>query len=160
MSARGASVKVKQKLSAETEANPIARDPLADFDESYGCGAEAWACPEGQKFLRTMRGGVAPSETRLEVSAPENVPRGGAALIDHPVNCICWRCEELRSGPDGLAGYRGRSVDPLTCEHPSDHRSPISGGYWLCDHCGDYCDEPADMMKGGAVVSEQSGGNT
>jgi hypothetical protein len=34
------------------------RDPLADFDESYGCGAEAWAGPEGQKFLRTMRGGV------------------------------------------------------------------------------------------------------
>lgn len=33
-------------------------NPLADFDESYGCGADAWSGSEGQGFIRSMRGGV------------------------------------------------------------------------------------------------------
>jgi hypothetical protein len=73
-------VKVKQKLSAETEANPIARDPLADFDESYGCGTETWACPEGQKFLRTMRGGIGAVSARVLVCGSRGWTRRDAIL--------------------------------------------------------------------------------
>ncbi len=38
--------------------HPVPINPLADFDESYGCGADSWTSPEARRFLRTMRGGV------------------------------------------------------------------------------------------------------
>jgi hypothetical protein len=37
----------------------VPTDPFADFEESYGSGSDLWSTPEGQRFIRTMRGGVA-----------------------------------------------------------------------------------------------------
>ena len=49
-------------------------DGLADFEASFGAGKEAWSTPEGQEFLRTMRGGLDSHGVKQEEAAPIESP--------------------------------------------------------------------------------------
>ena len=49
-------------------------DGLADFEASFGAGKEAWSTPEGQEFLRTMRGGLDSHGVKQEEAAPVEAP--------------------------------------------------------------------------------------
>lgn len=62
----------------------------------------------------------------------------------HREGCECWRCEELRRGPDALAGFRSRRADPAECPHPEGDREPISGDGWLCGDCGELVPGPGE----------------
>ena len=53
---------------------PAKVDGLADFEASFGAGKEAWSTPEGQEFLRTMRGGLDSHGVKQEEAAPVEAP--------------------------------------------------------------------------------------
>jgi hypothetical protein len=63
--------------------------------------------------------------------------------LAHVAECDCWRCAELRDGPDYFNEYRARSADPTTCAHPDEDREPHSGDLWTCGHCGADCEQPS-----------------
>ena len=71
-----------------------------------------------------------------------------AITLHHDAACACWRCQEARGVDDGLAPFRARQADPLTCAHPDDDRMPISGDGWLCGHCGAEVEAPSDVVTG------------
>ena len=66
-------------------ANPIGPVPdgPADFEASFGAGKEAWSEPEGQEFLRTMRGGL-DSQGGALVEAPPIEPGSASMQVNGP----------------------------------------------------------------------------
>lgn len=106
------------------------------------------------KALRMTKGAAddVMSRARERAQGKRRPPRGKnrkrpklpreAPIVGHPEACPCWRCAELRGEDDGLAPYRARAADPLTCPHPQDMRHPYSGDTWACGLCGADTDPP------------------
>lgn len=124
-------------------------------DDCPECGERVPEIENGNQGLCTSCGA-----TFLRVDLPPILVPVARGLVGHADMCPCWRCVERAEGQGELSFYRSRDVDPTTCAHPSDDRSPLSGDGWLCDHCGaDVCapsddERPVFTIEASTTINE------
>jgi len=125
------------------EARIEARSELRALPERLHSLARAMA-EEGSIAGAARALGIDDSTAHERLAALRRARKRAAAELGHAQGCPCWRCAELRGEDDGLAPWRARNADPLTCSHPEDMRHPHSGDSWSCGLCGADVDPPAD----------------